>query len=72
MPKVFVELFSGQGVLATELRKLGCVVLEWDIAWGQLGIFDPGSSLSVEGLDRRWLHLGHTLWRAMQHMDQGT
>ena len=33
-PPVFVEVFSGEGVLAAALRKEGALVIEWDIAWG--------------------------------------
>ncbi|CAK0858210.1 unnamed protein product, partial [Prorocentrum cordatum] len=33
-PPIFVEVFSGEGVLAAALRSEGALVIEWGIGWG--------------------------------------
>ncbi|CAK0904148.1 unnamed protein product [Prorocentrum cordatum] len=54
-PPIFVEVFSGEGVLAAALRSEGALAIEWDIAWGAgWDLTDPKVSRVLRG----WLDAG--------------
>ena len=56
---VFVEVFSGKGSLAAELRALGFAVIEWDIEWGpSWDLTNESTARLVRGWAIFWRRLG--------------